>query len=65
MQAWRAREGSNVKIATARSTDALRAALLRTYDEAEHARGCAFWQGHECNCFLEDVARALGRDRRV
>jgi hypothetical protein len=64
MQVWHVRE-NDAKSGSAKSANALRAALLRTYEEAEHARSCAFWQGHECNCFLDDVARVLGRDPRV
>jgi hypothetical protein len=64
MEAWYARE-TDPKAAPARKVDRLRAALLRTYEEAEHARSCRFWQGHDCNCFLDDVAKALGREARV
>jgi hypothetical protein len=64
MEAWHLRD-SDSKSSAAKKPDVLRAALLRTYEEAEHARGCEFWRGQQCNCFLDDVAKVLGRDRRV
>jgi hypothetical protein len=64
MDAWQHRD-TGPRIPPLKRADQVRAALVRTYEEAEHARSCLFWQGHECNCFLDDVARALGRDRRI
>ena len=64
METWYGRE-TDPKAAPARKPEALRAALLRTYEEAEHGRSCAFWRHEECDCFLDEVARVLGRDQRV
>jgi hypothetical protein len=64
MEAWHMSNG-DAKRATAKKADELRAALLRTYEEAEHARSCEFWRGRECNCFLDDIRKALVRDRRA